>query len=321
MKQEIIDVLSDIVELGYVEVSNGSIVKAVPPKNNLCHYRWDRWTPTLKYINDYASNHSEFEGEFFVCLYDGWREYSKPSGAPVFVPWESISDKSKYLANGNVGEPRFRHARDTPCEVYPCMPLPVITYNAHARDVNTILIPDAEFIEGHYKRYIDEVLCNDIPWEAKIDAPVWRGSRNITSGFEYEYLGTNGLHPREYLVRHGGYNASFHPTSITVQLQCKYILDVDGMVNAWSGLYWKLLSNSVVVKHSSHWKQWYYDQLEPWVHYVPLENFEDLPKVLDWCKNNDDVCKNIAMNATKFIKMLDYNYATTQFRIGWPASG
>lgn len=320
MRQDIAEVLNEVVELGYVRVESGILVEVVPPKDNLCYYKWDRWTPTIKYIKDYASRHREFVGEFFVSLYDGWREYSKPSWNPVLVPWQQVN-KSMYLSKGSAGEPRFRHSLATPTDVYPCMPLPVITYNAHVTDKNSILMPDAEFIEGHYSRFINQVQQFDIPWEQKSATPIWRGSRNTTPGVEYEYLGTNGLHPREYFVRDGRYNASFEPTPISMQLKHKYILDIDGMVNAWSGLYWKLLSNSVVIKHKTHWQQWYYSELLPWVHYVPLERASDLPSVLEWCKNNDTACKQIAMNATQFVKRLTYNYAIGEFRIGWPASG
>lgn len=320
MRQDIVEVLNEIVELGYVHIANGSVVYSLPPQNNLCYYKWDRWTPTIKYLGDYAKNHRDFAGEFFVCLYDGWREYSKPSWNPVFVPWNEV-DKAEYLAPGGVGEPRFRHALSTNADVYPTLPLPVITYNAHIFDNNAILIPDAEFIESGYKQFIDQVQTYDIAWEDKLVAPIWRGSRNTTPGIEYDYLGTNGLHPREYFVRHGGFNASYDRMPIQSQIAYKYILDIDGMVNAWSGLYWKLLSNSVVIKHKTHWKQWYYSSLQPWVHYIPLERVEDLPYVIEWCKNNDDKCKQIATNATKFVKQLTYNYAITQFRIDWQAFG
>jgi hypothetical protein len=39
--------------------------------------------------------------------------------------------------------------------------------------------------------------------------------------------------------------------------------------------------------------------LQPYVHYVPLkDDFSDLNEILEWCRNNDDTCKQISENAT-----------------------
>lgn len=315
---EVQNVLDEIVELGFVTVRDGRVV-ATPPKYNLCHFRWDRWTPTIKYLTDYAQQHDDFGGEFFVCLYDGWREYSSPSdGTPIFVPWSEVTDHFLYLSKGVAGEPRFRHAHTAPKDVYPELPRKVITYNAHKDDRNAVVIPDAEFLESQYKPFTSQVETGDVPWDKKVPVALWRGSKNITPGHEYAYLGTCGLHPREYITHNAialGLDASWVHTPIHTQLRHKYLLDMDGMVNAWSGLYWKLKSKSVVLKHKSHWHQWYYPQLKAWEHYVPFDTMSDLPSVVEWCKNNDAQCKQIAENATNFVSKFTYDYAVYDFRI------
>lgn len=49
-------------------------------------------------------------------------------------------------------------------------------------------------------------------------------------------------------------------------------VDIDGNSNSWPGLFAKLLSGSPVLKVASErgFRQWYYDRLEPWGHYVPV---------------------------------------------------
>jgi hypothetical protein len=96
-------------------------------------------------------------------------------------------------------------------------------------------------------------------------------------------------------------------------LHYKYILDIDGYTNSWEGTVWKLYSGSVVLKQKSIWEQWYYDELIEWVHYIPINNdFSNLEVIINWCIINDDICKQIAINAREFIKKkLNNEYVLT----------
>ena len=75
---EVRQVLAEVPELGFVTVRDGAVVQSARPEANLFSSRWDRWTPTLRYLGDVARARPDFGGEFFVCLYDGWREYAEP---------------------------------------------------------------------------------------------------------------------------------------------------------------------------------------------------------------------------------------------------
>ena len=93
------EVLEDIVELGYLSVRNGKVVELVPPKASV---HWTkRWLPTVNYVRDYAARHDNWEGEFFICVYDGWREYSayEDERARKYVPWRNL-ERSKFLGPG-----------------------------------------------------------------------------------------------------------------------------------------------------------------------------------------------------------------------------
>ena len=88
--------------------------------------------------------------------------------------------------------------------------------------------------------------------------------------------------------------------SFSDQTNYKYILHIDGFVAAWRMIY-LLHTKSLILKVDSKWKEYYYDELKPWVHYVPVkEDLSNLIDVIEWCKKNDDVCKHIADNAFMF---------------------
>jgi hypothetical protein len=88
--------------------------------------------------------------------------------------------------------------------------------------------------------------------------------------------------------------------SFSEQTNYKYMICIDGFVAAWRMIY-LLHTKSVILKVNSKWKEYYYDELKPWIHYVPVkEDLSDLIDVIEWCKNNDELCKNIANNAYTF---------------------
>lgn len=81
-------------------------------------------------------------------------------------------------------------------------------------------------------------------------------------------------------------------------VEYKYILDIDGVASTWDGTAWKLNSGSVIFKTNSCWRQWFYDEYLPWVHYVPVEDdFSDLQEKYHWCEANQPKCEEIIKNA------------------------
>jgi hypothetical protein len=233
------------------------------------------------------------------------------------VPWSELGERELFLGRGNAGEQRFRHGHpDT--ALYPDLCLPVLTYNRHVGDTNSLLIPDAEFLADQFTGFAEQVTRDDVQWSDKAPKMIWHGSPNLTDGYAY----AGGVHPRQAIVQMAKYmpftlEASFQHAPISWMLRHKYILDVDGMVSAWSGLYWKLLSNSLVIKAPTHWEQWYYDQMQPGVHYVALPEYttESLATVYNWCIKNDAECADIARNGRDLAKRLTYEYAVREYII------
>lgn len=184
-----------------------------------------------------------------------------------------------------------------------------------------ILIPDIDFIGTHgYDEMRSYFGSNPIPWEQKKEILFWRGSSTgispsgswrdlqriklceIASNSKNQDLFDVGLSnivqlnkSAENEIKTLGYLKDYK--SIKLINTFKYLIDVDGNSNAWSSLFLKLLSGSVVLKVESEgkYKQWYYDRLIPWQHYVPVNrDLSDLHEKLDWLRDNDDKAKKLA---------------------------
>lgn len=312
-------VLREVEELGFVRFAGGRVF-VMPPKNNFW-YPDVRWEPTIHYLAAYAHHHREFEGEFFLCLHDGWREHT------AFVapnqrerpPWLAMRNRSDYLRPGHRGEPRFLHPPDVQ-SVYPALPRKILAYNRHAGDDEVLLIPDAEFLANGFRYFRRQVRRGDSAWHTKKCQAVWRGNRNITTPSDYHDHGAGPKHPRELAVEFSTHHpdvldASYDRMTIAEQLRYRYVLDLDGAVSAWSANYWKMLSNSLVVRYRSHWEGWYTARLRPGVHFVPFDSFHELPQVVDWCRAHDTQCRQIAANASRFIHGITYRHAIHSYRI------
>jgi len=97
------------------------------------------------------------------------------------------------------------------------------------------------------------------------------------------------------------------------QINYKYILHIDGFTAAWR-LSKYMLSYSVILKVDSQWVEHFYNDLKPWVHYIPIKSdLSDLIQRIAWCRENNSICELIAKNAFQYVvenitkeKMLDY---------------
>jgi hypothetical protein len=53
-----------------------------------------------------------------------------------------------------------------------------------------------------------------------------------------------------------------------------------------------MTSESVLLKPTTNYYQWYYDGLVPWVNYIPLRpDMSDVIEKLNWARNHDDVVR------------------------------
>jgi len=170
-------------------------------------------------------------------------------------------------------------------------------------------------------------LAGQIPWEQKIPQLFWRG---YPMGFQHDY----SLHgwkstPRGkacYLshVYPHLINAGFYVNDHTFirdakkrekidifkpwisqedVMKYKYQISIDGHTCSYPGLQWKLLSKCTVFLQQTNDIMWFYSQIQPWVHYIPVnEDLSDLVEKILWAQSHDEECRKIASNSHQFAK-------------------
>jgi hypothetical protein len=83
----------------------------------------------------------------------------------------------------------------------------------------------------------------------------------------------------------------------------KFAIDIDGNSNAWSNLFTRLVMGCCILKVASpsSYRQWYYSDLQPWTHYVPVKaDLSDIVGQIAWCRSNLDECERIAARGQEF---------------------
>ena len=162
---------------------------------------------------------------------------------------------------------------------------------------------------------IPNVKKSDTPFERKKNILVWRGA---TTGLDDNRFEDNRLLAVNKMIDDKNCDVGFslvcqgkspdkrllkNTMRLKEQLQYKYLLSLEGNDVA-SGLKWQLYSDSVVFMRKPRIVSWAMeDKLEPYVHYVPLlDDFSDFKEKIEWANKNQDKCKEISKNATKFIE-------------------
>jgi hypothetical protein len=162
------------------------------------------------------------------------------------------------------------------------------------------------------------------PWPSKIEKLFWRGvgsdgcytMQNWTqiprgrlvyySKYFYPDLidaGFTGVPPlhsnnRDVFNREIGFVGWTSPLD---HVRFKYQFLADGITSTYPGSQWRLLSGCLTMKHESDDLMWFYRDLVPWKHYVPLKrDLSDVAEKILWAKSHDDEAYQIAMNAREF---------------------
>lgn len=199
---------------------------------------------------------------------------------------------------------------------------------------DSILIPDTDFLDSFGYRQSRMDFSTDAPaWKKRMQLAFWRGSTTgvrldeswrslprlrlcqLSNQVEYQSMFDVGVSSLAQIskiegreIAAAGYIRNFVPLSLSNQY--KYQVDIDGNTNAWSALFQKLLSGSVVLKIASphNFRQWYYDELIPWVNFVPVKSdMSDLVEKIHWLIDHDDEAMQIGINGRKLASKLTYD--------------
>jgi hypothetical protein len=180
---------------------------------------------------------------------------------------------------------------------------------------------------------LDKVSHEDTPWSLKLNMAVFRGQlTGSRDGFDksksdeencydmrrcrlvYTHANSNLVHARLTSTRRrlphtlNGVNLMGAKTTIQNLLQYKAIIMLEGNDVA-SGLKWALLSQSVVLMPTPTHTSWAMEEfLEPWVHYIPLnENATDVDEKMQWVIDHDDIAQRIAERGTLWMEDLVFH--------------
>lgn len=201
--------------------------------------------------------------------------------------------------------------------------VPILVMSKHREGTNGILIPDFDVLANGFqvlKR--GDITQIHHPWDWKAPIMIWRGStaywgisqtesnldenlriKLCTFSEAYPHLidakftifaqGAEGI---PSLLRFLGNRISFEK-----QMGYKYHILIDGNACSYSASGWKLFTNSLLFKPNSPWIQWYYNDLKPWIHYVPVRaDLSDLIEKIQWALAHDLEAKLIAENTRTF---------------------
>ena len=163
--------------------------------------------------------------------------------------------------------------------------------------------------DRHWKA-VEFVKHNDIPFDKKNgNVLVWRGGLTGKVELRESFITKHFYNPKcdvgftDYPQNQFDKKYLKPRMSMNSQLKYKYLLSLEGNDVA-TGLKWQLYSNSVVFMKKPTFVSWAMeDKLEPYVHYIPLnDDFSDVDEKLRWAESNQDRCEIISRNATQYIE-------------------
>lgn len=211
-------------------------------------------------------------------------------------------------------------------------------YSVNSPDV--VPLPDKDFFNTRgFENIRSFVRSHDVEWSQRSNQVRWRGHTNGAGGNDYSKAGAlwdQSLLPRIRMVlilrgadatdvafvgsyrpeldtklRRDGLIAERIPE--TDWINDKVALDIDGTTNTWSNLLVRMHLGCCVIKVDSQYgyRQWYYDRIRPWEHFVPVRSdMSDLVEKIEWARSHDAEAKAIAANGQAFARSMTFESET-----------
>ena len=101
-------------------------------------------------------------------------------------------------------------------------------------------------------------------------------------------------------------------------MQYRYHLDlVGGGSTTWADTLRKLAMPGLLFHHETLMRDWFYGELQPWVHYVPIRiDLDDLSDKYVWAETNPIEAETIARNGREFVLEMATEWAATRQQFG-----
>jgi Glycosyl transferase family 90 len=207
-----------------------------------------------------------------------------------------------------------------------------------SRNANCLLIPDSEFLgTGGYLLFRQYIANLWIDWEKRKSTVFWRGSATgiprSPGTFDVRSEPSKFLPRLELCARLqrladcdvgitapelilDGEVKRFVTEQLTRarvertdQIRFRYLVEIDGISNAWSAAFTAMIMGSCILKVASpmQFRQWYYAKRLAWKHYIPIaSDLSDLEEKIGWALRHPRQAKRIAANGRKLASELRY---------------
>ncbi|RWS14624.1 hypothetical protein B4U79_09727 [Dinothrombium tinctorium] len=201
-------------------------------------------------------------------------------------------------------------------------PLPVFSFSKDTENYNDIIYPAWSFwsggpaIDGHpmgigrWDLLRSSISKNSPNWEMKKPIAFFRGSRTSSERDPLIYLSRKNpdiieaRYTKNQAWRSKADTLGDEPASIvSFEHHCvyKYLFNLRGVAASFRHRH-LFLCKSVVLNVESTWIEFYYNQLKPWIHYIPIEkDLSNVEETLEFLLSNDAIAEKIALNGFNFI--------------------
>ncbi len=234
---------------------------------------------------------------FLICSGDGYMEYHFPSERTIARKMQENECEGKDIV-----------VLDNPEEyaVFDSRNTFVLAQSYQKGTPNALGIPDRHYFYCNlYQSF--RSFHRGLPFDQKINRVAYVGRIDRGSKYNYTERRDIDMNPRHYFFSDAVPKMNIDCSKYWINSQdlvkYKYILDIDGMASTWDATAWKLNSGSVLFKTDSCWKQWFYEEFMPWIHYIPIkDDFSDLDEKFVWCEEHQPACEIIIQNAMDFFQ-------------------
>jgi len=212
------------------------------------------------------------------------------------------------------------------------------SFSTNRADV--IPLPDRDFFASRaFEHFRNFATGNGVAWARRSDRVRWRGWTNGSGSKEYssphaqwdqdvmarirmclilqdadatDVAFTGSFDPQlEARLRRDGLFKAKVPQNDWIN--DKFALDIDGATNTWTNFLVRMHLGCCVIKVDSQhgYRQWYYDRIRPWEHFVPVRSdMSDLIDKIEWARSHDAEARAIAENGRAFARSMTFESET-----------
>jgi Glycosyl transferase family 90 len=245
-------------------------------------------------ISSYLSQLGDYTNNMVLLQWDGTTGIlikTAPISDTKFLPKSSLHffehvQPSKYgtialLLNTN-------NVINFPWDITP--PVPILTYTipkSKLTDINFIQVPNPFERDGWSRTLTWFAAKVTTPFAQRKNVIMWRDTDHHSIPNRIKLLEISQSDPNSMWL-----DAAIEDENKKMELYematYKYQLDIGDLAGStWAGVRWKMCTGNVVFLVESSYQDWWYPTIEPYKHYIPVQNdLSDLKQQYDWAESH-----------------------------------